>query len=162
MNRREETSVVERTSSTKRPAADGDEEEEPKKKISFGLSKSLDKSDVGKLEVGMSLSAKKSLGSISIKLGQNQKVATTAGLPMKPKVGSAAAVFGDEDDEDDLEEMPPEAKMRMKNIGRDTPTSAGPNSFGKTRMGFCDSKKIYERQLREALEQKNAEPSDKA
>ena len=37
---------------------------------------------------------------------------------MKPKVGSAAAVFGDEDEDDDEEEMPPEAKMRMKNIGR--------------------------------------------
>ncbi|XP_066977761.1 PEST proteolytic signal-containing nuclear protein-like isoform X2 [Macrobrachium rosenbergii] len=152
-----ETSVVERTSSTKRPVADGEDGEEPKKKISFGLNKSIDKGDVG-----MSLSAKKPLGCISIKLGQNQKTASNAGLTMKPKVGSAAAVFGDEDDDDDQEEMPPEAKMRMKNIGRDTPTSAGPNSFGKTRMGFCDSKKIYERQLREALEEKNADHSDKA
>lgn len=150
MSRREETSVVERSSATKRPAADVERGEEPKKKISFGLSKSFDKGDVG-----MSFSTKKTHGSISIKLGQTQKSASTAGLStMKPKVGSAAAVFGGDDD-DDHEEMPPEAKMRMKNIGRDTPTSAGPNSFGKTRMGFCDSKKIYERQLREALEEKN-------
>ncbi|XP_023562989.1 PEST proteolytic signal-containing nuclear protein-like isoform X2 [Octodon degus] len=34
------------------------------------------------------------------------------------------------------EEMPPEAKMRMKNIGRDTPTSARPNSFNKGKHGF--------------------------
>ena len=60
------------------------------------------------------------------------------------------SVFGEESDDDDAEEMPPEARMRMKNIGRlvylfvifksqfnvilihflcrDTPTSAGPNS----------------------------------
>lgn len=73
---------------------------------------------------------------------------------MKPKVGSAASVFGGEDDEDQ-EEMPPEARMRMKNIGRDTPTSAGPNSFGKTRMGFCDSKKIYEKQLKDVQDKSN-------
>jgi len=27
-------------------------------------------------------------------------------------------VFGDSDDEDEVEEMPAEARMRMKNIGR--------------------------------------------
>lgn len=31
---------------------------------------------------------------------------------------------------------------------RDTPTSAGPNSFGKTRKGFCDVKKVFERDLK--------------
>lgn len=36
---------------------------------------------------------------------------------------------------------------------RDTPTSAGPNSFGKTRQGFCDSKKVFERQLKEKMEE---------
>ncbi|KAK7026014.1 hypothetical protein SK128_016786 [Halocaridina rubra] len=149
MSRQEETSVVvERSSATKRPvAADEDEEEEPKKKLSFGLNK--------KVDIGMNLSAKKPLSGISIKLGQSQKSANNTGMSvMKPKSGAAAAAFGEEDDEDDHEEMPPEAKMRMKNIGRDTPTSAGPNSFGKTRMGFCDSKKMYERQLREALDEK--------
>lgn len=60
-----------------------------------------------------------------------------------------ASVFGNDDDDEDDEEMPPEARMRMRNIGRDTPTSSGPNSFGKTKQGFCDSKKIFERQLRE-------------
>ena len=60
--------MVERSSATKRPAADEEDAgEEPKKKISFGLSKSLDKGDAG----GPFL-AKKPLGSISIKLGQNQ------------------------------------------------------------------------------------------
>lgn len=32
---------------------------------------------------------------------------------------------------------------------RDTPTSSGPNSYGKTKQGFCDAKKIFEKQLRD-------------
>lgn len=35
------------------------------------------------------------------------------------------------------------------NINSDTPTSSGPNSFGKTKQGFCDVKKIFEKSLRE-------------
>ncbi|KAG0712614.1 PEST proteolytic signal-containing nuclear protein [Chionoecetes opilio] len=148
-----ETSLEDqRPPAPKRPVEEEDEgegEEEPKKKLSFGLSSKLGK---GVLPV------KKPVG-ISIKLGQSQKAASqasgTAAL-LKPKVGAAAAVFSTgDDDDDDEEEMPPEAKMRMKNIGRDTPTSAGPNSFGKTRMGFCDSKKIYEKQLKDVQEKAN-------
>ena len=61
--------------------------------------------------------------------------------------------------------MPPEAKLRMRNVGkyvsichsfhwsinyiddnyRETPTSAGPNSFYKSRMGFCDPRAGYKR-----------------
>ncbi|KAJ2945372.1 hypothetical protein O0L34_g173 [Tuta absoluta] len=66
----------------------------------------------------------------------------------KPTV---ASVFN-ADDDDEPEEMPAEAKMRMRNIGRETPTSAGPNSFGKTKQGFCDSKKVFEKNLKQALE----------
>ncbi|KFO30395.1 PEST proteolytic signal-containing nuclear protein [Fukomys damarensis] len=40
------------------------------------------------------------------------------------------------------EEMPPEAKMRMKNIGMDSPTSARPNSFNKGKYGFSDNQKL--------------------
>lgn len=32
---------------------------------------------------------------------------------------------------------------------RDTPTSSGPNSFGKTKQGFCDAKKIFERNMKD-------------
>lgn len=35
---------------------------------------------------------------------------------------------------------------------RETPTSAGPNSFGKTKQGFCDAKKVFEKNLKHALE----------
>lgn len=151
-----ETSLEDqRPPAPKRPVeeeGEGEGEEEPKKKLSFGLS--------SKPEGKLVLPVKKPSGGISIKLGQSQKAASQAGGTaslLKPKVGAAAAVFstGDDDDDEEEEEMPPEAKMRMKNIGRDTPTSAGPNSFGKTRMGFCDSKKIYEKQLKEVQDKAN-------
>ena len=70
----------------------------------------------------------------------------------KPTV---ANVFNADDDDDEPEEMPAEARMRMRNIGRETPTSAGPNSFGKTKQGFCDSKKIFEKTLKKAMEDAN-------
>lgn len=38
-----------------------------------------------------------------------------------------------------------------KFISRDTPTSAGPNSFGKTKHGFCDAKKVFEKSLKETM-----------
>lgn len=35
---------------------------------------------------------------------------------------------------------------------RETPTSAGPNSFGKTKQGFCDAKKVFEKNLKNAMD----------
>ncbi|XP_044538559.1 PEST proteolytic signal-containing nuclear protein-like isoform X3 [Gracilinanus agilis] len=61
-----------------------------------------------------------------------------------------AAVFN-EDDDSEPEEMPPEAKMRMKNIGRDTPTLAGPNSFNKGKHGFLDNQKLWKRNIKSHL-----------
>ena len=55
-------------------------------------------------------------------------------------------------DSSDEEEMPAEAKMKMRNIGRETITSAGPNSFGKTKQGFCDDKKLFEKKLQDAMD----------
>ncbi|XP_058427424.1 PEST proteolytic signal-containing nuclear protein-like [Marmota monax] len=54
-----------------------------------------------------------------------------------------AAAFN-EDEDSEPEEMPPGAKMRMKNTGRDTPTSAGPNSFNKGKQRFSDNQKPWE------------------
>ncbi|BFZ24671.1 hypothetical protein BsWGS_27710 [Bradybaena similaris] len=71
--------------------------------------------------------------------------------PVVQKSALAAKVF-DESDESDEEEMPPEAKMRMKNVGRDTPTASGPNSYGKGKQGFIDRQKIIEKQLKEEME----------
>lgn len=68
-----------------------------------------------------------------------------------PKRPAVSAVFGDSDSEE--EEMPEEARMRMRNVGRETPTSAGPNSFGKTKQGFTDMGALYERNLKKAMEE---------
>ncbi|KYM76637.1 PEST proteolytic signal-containing nuclear protein [Atta colombica] len=87
---------------------------------------------------------------IQIKLGSFSK-STAKTTVQKPTV---ASVFNADDDEEP-EEMPAEARMRMRNIGRETPTSAGPNSFGKTKQGFCDSKKIFEKTLKKAMEEAN-------
>ena len=34
---------------------------------------------------------------------------------------------------------------------RETPTAAGPNSFGKNFLGFCDRNKIIEREINQQL-----------
>ncbi|XP_059057782.1 PEST proteolytic signal-containing nuclear protein-like [Achroia grisella] len=83
-----------------------------------------------------------------IKMNLTKPTKPIAG-PAKPKI---ASVFNDDDDDEEPEEMPAEARMRMRNIGRETPTSAGPNSFGKTKQGFCDAKKVFEKNLKQALE----------
>ncbi|KAK1119690.1 hypothetical protein K0M31_013109 [Melipona bicolor] len=88
---------------------------------------------------------------IQIKLGSTSKPTVKATPVQRPTV---ASVFN-ADEEDEPEEMPAEARMRMRNIGRETPTSAGPNSFGKTKQGFCDSKKIFEKTLKKAMEEAN-------
>eukprot|EP00041_Stephanoeca_diplocostata_P039271 m.1606269 g.1606269 ORF g.1606269 m.1606269 type:complete len:197 (-) comp25360_c0_seq2:5658-6248(-) len=63
----------------------------------------------------------------------------------KPKV-TAASIFGDDDDDDDEEEMPAAARMRMRNCGKFTPTSSGPNTFNKTAKGFVDPRgKVWDK-----------------
>ncbi|GAB0088282.1 PEST proteolytic signal-containing nuclear protein [Sergentomyia squamirostris] len=75
----------------------------------------------------------------------------SSGRPEGGKISVASAFNADSDDE--VEEMPAECRMRMRNIGRDTPTSSGPNSFGKTKQGFCDAKKILEKNLRDTADE---------
>jgi len=43
--------------------------------------------------------------------------------------------------------------MKMRNIGAQTITSSGPNSFGKTKQGFTDCNRLFERQLQEAMDE---------
>ncbi|XP_063917409.1 PEST proteolytic signal-containing nuclear protein-like isoform X2 [Zophobas morio] len=93
----------------------------------------------------VSLEAKKRLKNIGIQMKLSSQK-----LNSKPKLTIASAFNQESDDEP--EEMPPEARMRMRNIGRDTPTSSGPNSFGKTKQGFSDSKKLFEKNLKEAMD----------
>ena len=86
---------------------------------------------------------------IAIKLG-GPKSETSEKTEVK-KAPKVASVFN-EDDSSDEEEMPVEAKMRMRNVGRETITSSGPNSFGKTKRGFTDTNRLFERQMKEAMD----------
>ncbi|XP_044141957.1 PEST proteolytic signal-containing nuclear protein [Bufo gargarizans] len=106
-------------------------------------------SKVSKLGFGIGGQTGKKAPSISIKLGSAKPKDPPPAVVRKKS--SVAAVFNDEDDSEP-EEMPPEAKMRMKNIGRDTPTSAGPNSFNKGKHGFSDSQKLWERNIKSQIE----------
>ncbi|BHF77928.1 hypothetical protein SprV_0602103800 [Sparganum proliferum] len=65
-------------------------------------------------------------------------------------VSSVVKKVFDADEESEEEEMPLEARIKMRNKGRDTPTSSGPNSFGKGRFGFVDQRALADRQT-EAL-----------
>ncbi|OXU26870.1 PEST proteolytic signal-containing nuclear protein [Nasonia vitripennis] len=109
-----------------------------KQKLVFGFDKKPPSNDSKK-------------GGIQMKLGSGS---TSKVSKPPPKKHTIASVFNNSDD-DEPEEMPAEARMRMRNIGRETPTSAGPNSFGKTKQGFCDSKKIFEKTLKKAMEEAN-------
>ncbi|KAG8001292.1 PEST proteolytic signal-containing nuclear protein [Nibea albiflora] len=100
---------------------------------------------VSKIGFSMSSQMGKKSNPISIKLGATKPKEPVPSLPSK-KLG-LASVFN-EDDDSEPEEMPPEAKMRMKNIGRETPTSAGPNSFNKGKQGFSDHQKLWERKMK--------------
>lgn len=86
-------------------------------------------------------------GTISMKLKpqsepEAKKLKAEATVPSKPSSKPSsklvAQAFGSDSEEE--EEMPPEAKLRMRNIGKNTPTSAGPNSFNKSQRGFSDPK----------------------
>ncbi|XP_052860213.1 uncharacterized protein LOC128267421 [Anopheles cruzii] len=91
-----------------------------------------------------------SLGSLKPPVGGIQMKLAAPSSKEPPKLMRPIAnAFRQADDSDDSEpeEMPAECRMRMRNIGRETPTSSGPNSFGKTKHGFCDSKKMFEKKV---------------
>lgn len=111
----------------------------PPNKVSFGVPKKLTSSSANHKSLKIATNAP----GIQMKLAPVKKTEPVK----KIKVASA---FAAESSDDEVEEMPAECRMRMRNIGRDTPTSSGPNSFGKTKQGFCDSKKMFERNLRNA------------
>ncbi|XP_064473623.1 PEST proteolytic signal-containing nuclear protein-like isoform X2 [Ornithodoros turicata] len=129
------------TADKRKPDEDDDASQLKKQKVSMSFSRGTS---------GLKASQeKKSAAPISIKFGA-QKVKEPAPT-LKAASVTVAEAFNQSSDEE--EEMPPEAKMRMRNIGRETPTSAGPNSFGKTRQGFCDIKKVFERELKSKMEE---------
>jgi len=70
------------------------------------------------------------------------------------------AVFNPDESSDEDDEIPTEARMRMKNVGRQTITSSGPNSFGKGSMGFYDHNAMLERQLKAAMDAVSGDGSE--
>ncbi|XP_071497314.1 PEST proteolytic signal-containing nuclear protein-like [Diadema antillarum] len=131
----------------RKSAGEGEDTRDATKKtkmsFSLGLKKSSDglkkASDQQEEEDGDS--AQETTGKRVMKIAPvSMKLSTVKPKELEKKVAkpsrSVAKAFADESDEEE-EDMPPEAKMRMKNIGRNTPTSAGPNSFNKGKMGFC-------------------------
>ena len=90
---------------------------------------------------------------------QNLKQTASEGKgETKPKSTlSAADVFGDDSD-DETEEMPFQAKLRLKNLGKQTPTSTGPNSFGKvTGRGFIDPRVQWKKVIEETKKKTDEE-----
>jgi len=81
-------------------------------------------------------------------------------LPPVSRPKPVSAIFNAESS-DEEEEIPVEARMKMRNVGRETITSSGPNSFGKTRQGFTDSNKLFERQLQAAMDEVSNDNSNK-
>lgn len=100
---------------------------------------------VAKIGFGLISQPIKKPSTISIKLGASKPKEPAPTLSAKKPL---ASVFNEDEDDSEPEEMPPEAKMRMKNIGRETPTSAGPNSFNKGKQGFSDHQKLWERKMK--------------
>ncbi|PFX34558.1 PEST proteolytic signal-containing nuclear protein-like [Stylophora pistillata] len=99
-----------------------------------------------KISMNISGSQQKKTIGVSLKLGADPKKQKTEPTLVEKK-GSVASAF-DEESDDEEEEMPAEAKMRMRNIGRNTPTSAGPNSYNKGNKGFTDHRKAGEKSFK--------------
>ncbi|XP_071134878.1 PEST proteolytic signal-containing nuclear protein-like isoform X1 [Mytilus edulis] len=121
----------------------GEPVEKKKITMSFGIKKKTDLSANSKDTAQLIKAAP-----VKISLSTQKK---TEPIPVKPQTAAIAKAFN-QDESDEEEEMPFEAKMRMKNIGRETPTAAGPNSFGKGRLGFVDRNKAIERDIQKQLE----------
>ncbi|XP_038044217.1 PEST proteolytic signal-containing nuclear protein-like [Patiria miniata] len=92
--------------------------------------------------ITMKVGAAQPLKSVSLKLMQKPKEPE-----LKAPTSRAVAKAFAEDSDDEEEEMPPEAKMRMKNVGRETPTSAGPNSYNKSKIGFNDHARVWKKSV---------------
>ncbi|XP_029196601.2 LOW QUALITY PROTEIN: PEST proteolytic signal-containing nuclear protein-like [Acropora millepora] len=109
--------------------------EKRKLPVNSDTSTSSDADQEPKVAISLSGTVQKKPIGVTMKLGSDpKKQKKEPGLLLKK--GTVASIFNDESDEE--EEMPAEAKMRMRNVGRNTPTSAGPNSFNKGSKGFSD------------------------
>ena len=69
------------------------------------------------------------------------------------KIGKDVKKVFNDDSDDEEEEIPAEARIRMRNKGRENPVACGPNSYGKSNLGFCDYRVIQEREMEEKVKQ---------
>merc|ERR1712212_367594 len=77
---------------------------------------------------------------------------------VQEKKSKVASIFNNDSDSEE-EEMPLECRMKMRNIGRNTITSAGPKSFNKGKHGFINNSfKAFEMSMkpRNNLEKKTS------
>ncbi|CAD7676887.1 unnamed protein product [Nyctereutes procyonoides] len=88
------------------------------------------------------------VGEVTVRKIPKETVPTLA-----PKTLSVAAA-SNEDEESEPEEMPPEGKIWMKIIGRDTRTSARPDPFNKGKHGaapVAQCLKLWEQNIKSHL-----------
>jgi len=131
-------------SGTKRSLDTKDEtqkEKVPKKTMKFNMKKQL----MSFKKPTSKLTPKQPSKGLCISLKAKKTEDSIPKLPPKP------SLFNESDSEEE-EEMPLEARMRMKNVGRDTPTSSGPNSFNKSKLGFSDGYRNWQKKQDEMLE----------
>jgi len=126
-------------STTQKTTSSGEKRKLPEISLSHKLA------EKPKISMNLSGSQQKKTAGVSIKLGSDPKKQKTEPVLVQRK-GAVASAFNDESDEE--EEMPAEAKMRMRNVGRETPTSAGPNSFNKGSKGFSDHRNATEKSFK--------------
>ncbi|CAF1141976.1 unnamed protein product [Didymodactylos carnosus] len=86
---------------------------------------------------------------IQIKLNTTAKKPDNSSSIQQPSKKLLSPLFSQEDEEEETELMPTEARIRMRNLGKDTQTSAGPNSFFKTKLGFVDRRRLFDKKLHE-------------
>lgn len=132
--------------------------------VNFKIKMSPIKMSLGSKKPNATIPIKMSLGGTRtnvapIKMSLGPKKAMDGGNQVRKTNIKVASVFNEDDDSSE-EEMPPEAKMKMRNIGRDTPTAAGPNSFGKGSAGFIDRRALLKKELDEQWN-KTVEEEDK-
>ncbi|XP_071818815.1 uncharacterized protein [Apostichopus japonicus] len=131
---------------TKRRSMEGDDGSDnsaKKQKLSISLSKKTSsKTSVGSQAAKDSTRRALTKSPVAMKLGSKMKPKEPDIKPTASKSLAVSKVFCESSD-DEEEEMPPEAKMRMKNLGRGTITSAGPNSFNKSKDGFINTGRAW-------------------
>eukprot|EP00112_Aurelia_sp_Birch-Aquarium-sp1_P014645 Seg3179.1 transcript_id=Seg3179.1/GoldUCD/mRNA.D3Y31 product="PEST proteolytic signal-containing nuclear protein" protein_id=Seg3179.1/GoldUCD/D3Y31 len=118
-------------------------------KLSIGQKRKTDEKDHEKSQSNAKTCKKPAESSTVVSIEFAAKAEKDKNEPpiLQEKKGSVAKAFGEDSDSEE-EEMPKEARMKMRNMGRDTPTSAGPNSYNKGKQGFVNRNKMWDKDLK--------------